>query len=97
VKTKIYKVTIYRHDRYHAAYRFIGRAPTKEEMLSAIERRLDGSLVSSNRIDAHYSAKIISEIGVPTKLGPLTGATWEVIGVELGKVTIERENAWTLQ
>jgi hypothetical protein len=96
MKTDIFKVTLHLEGIYFAHYRFIGRAPTKEELLAAIKRRLNGSLVSEDIGQALYERRMVSEIGIPVQIGPCTGDTWEIMGIELGRVQVEREEAWTL-
>ena len=68
--------------------------PTKEELLEAIERRLDGSLVCDDINDAHSSRTIVGEVGIP-EIGPLRGKVWKVLGTEIGSVTIEHIDAWS--
>jgi hypothetical protein len=97
MKTNIYKVTIFRNGRLHQWYRFIGRVPTTEEMVAAIDRRLDGSKNCERARDAYFSTQIVTEIGIPTEIGPTTGDTWVLVGIEIGKIRVEREDAWTLE
>ncbi len=96
MKTDIYKVTIYKHDNYHQVYRFVGRVPTKEELLDAIGRRKGNSLRHKITWAAQCSTEIITQTGIPEKTGVLSPVKWSICGVKIGKVTVEREDAWTL-
>jgi len=96
VKTDVYKVTIRVKGIYHQQYHFVGDVPTKEELLKAIERRLDGSLRCDNRNDAHSSRTIVGEVGIP-EIGPLNSKVWKVLGTEIGSVNVVHIDAWTLE
>ena len=65
-------------------------------MLAAIKRRLGESLVCDNLKQEYNERRIISAIGIPVQIGPCTGDTWEIMGIELGRVQVEREEAWAL-
>jgi hypothetical protein len=96
MKTDVYDVTIREQGIYHERYHFVGRVPTKKELLEAIERRLDGSLVCDNINDAYSSRTIVREVGIP-EIGTLNGKVWKVLGSEIGSVTVEHVDAWTLE
>lgn len=98
MKTNIYKVTIFKNKRLHDWFRFIGRVPTKEEVIEAIKLRLGGSTLFDYVNTAHFSEEIVSKAGIPTEIGPTSpGATWICMDIEMGKVHVAREDGWMLE
>lgn len=91
-KTDIYEVTLSRRGSFLAKYRFVGRGPTKGDLLVAIELRWQG--LAGNVTQAKHEKLVASTIGVPPEIN--TSDTWEIMGVELGKVQVQKVEAWTL-
>lgn len=97
MKTDIYKITIFKNKRLHQWFRFVGRVPTKEEVIEVIQDCLGDSLVDDDNREAYFSTQIVSEIGIPTEIGPGTGTTWVLLDIEIGKIRVEREKGWILE
>jgi hypothetical protein len=97
MKTDVYKVSLERKGIYHARFFFVGSIPTQQDLLSAIDRREGGSLSSEDQYDAYCSREIVEHVGIPKEVGVLDGETWNILGIEIGKVTIEALEAWTLE
>lgn len=98
MKTDVYKVTIGKKGTYHACFLFVGRVPTKKELLEAIQRRHDKSRdVHYVRKHADDSKRIVEEIGIPDKIGPSRGKKWVIMGIEIGAVEVRCLDAWTLE
>ena len=98
MKTDVYKVTIGKEGTYHTDFLFVGRKPTKKELLEAIKRRLDESLgIHYNHRDANDSTMIVEEIGIPDEVGPCKGTKWFIMGIEIGEVEVRCLDAWVLE
>ncbi len=97
VKTDVYDITIRVKGIYHQQYHFVGRVPTKEELLEAIERRhAESRGCPDDWNDASNSWTIVKAVGIP-EIGTLNGKEWKVVGIEVGSVTIEHLDAWALE
>lgn len=96
MKTNIYKITIHKNGHFLQMYWFIGAIPTQDELLEIIKRRASKSLVQDVLFDADCSIQIVKQIGIPDEIGPCTGKKWLIMDIEVGKITVEREEAWTV-
>jgi hypothetical protein len=97
MKSDVYKVTIGKNGTYHTDFLFVGRKPTKKELLEAIKRRLDESRgIHYDHRKANDSTMIVEEIGIPDKVGVCQGTKWFIMGIEMGEVEVRRLDAWTL-
>lgn len=92
----VYKVTIYRHDIWHQRYRFMGRRPTRDDVLEAIERHRGDSLRHKILITTEHSKEIVEHCGLPEEDGVLNPTQWFVVGKEAGSVSIEQETIWII-
>jgi len=94
MKTVIYRVNLYKHGTWHERFRFIGRRPTRDDVLEAIERSRGKSLVYAGINTANQSRQIVEFCGMPEKDGPSAPAVYSVLGRAVAKVYIDKEIAW---